>query len=231
MILTPMRYKGYTWPHNPRVYSIDYRRTMAVNQAPFSGYQLQDLGLAHWVMEGEGEFTGAGAYAEFQRLACVFYEDGPGLLIHPLWQAANTYFVALRLEQAPRPDYVRYSFAFWEESGQYSGVTVRAAEGQTGQSQGGAETAQETEQSGWQEGKVQNAVWQDDNRVAPVKVPFQGPAAAQGTEQPAYHRVVKGDTLWELAKRYGLSLTELIALNPQVKNPNLIYAGQEVRVR
>jgi spore coat assembly protein SafA len=64
-----------------------------------------------------------------------------------------------------------------------------------------------------------------------VKVPFQGPAAAQGTEQPAYHRVVKGDTLWELAKRYGLSLTELIALNPQVKNPNLIYAGQEVRVR
>ncbi|USF27616.1 hypothetical protein N510_002572 [Firmicutes bacterium ASF500] len=231
MILTPMRYKGYTWPHNPRVYSIDYRRTMAVNQAPFSGYQLQDLGLAHRVMEGEGEFTGAGAYAEFQRLACVFYEKGPGLLIHPLWQAANTYFVALRLEQAPRPDYVRYSFAFWEESGQYSGVTVRTAEGKTGQSQGGAENVPETEQGVWQEGKVQNAVWQDGNRIVPVKVPFQGPAVNQGTEQPAYHRVVKEDTLWGLARRYGLSLTELIALNPQIKNPNLIYTGQEVRVR
>ena len=24
MPLTPMRYKSYTWPHNPRVYSIDY---------------------------------------------------------------------------------------------------------------------------------------------------------------------------------------------------------------
>lgn len=237
MILTPMRYKGYTWPHNPRVYSIDYRRTMAVNQAPFSGYQLQDLGLAHRVMEGEGEFTGAGAYAEFQRLACVFYEKGPGLLVHPLWQAANTYFVALRLEQAPRPDYVRYSFAFWEENGQYTGVTVQTAEGQADQSQGAAETAAATgsgqgqAQSGWKEGELQNAVWQDDNLIVPVKIPLQAPVPDQGTEQPAYHRVVEGDALWGLARRYELSLPELIALNPQIKNPNLICTGQEVRVR
>ena len=189
MILTPMRYKGYTWPHNPRVYSIDYRRTMAVNQAPFSGYQLQDLGLAHRVMEGEGEFTGAGAYAEFQRLACVFYEKGPGLLIHPLWQAANTYFVALRLEQAPRPDYVRYSFAFWEESGTYSGLAVQ-------------ETGQES-----------------------------GESAAQSSSGAAYHTVTAGETLWELARRYGRTVPELVALNPQIKNPNLIRVGQEVRVR
>lgn len=233
MILTPMRYKGYTWPHNPRVYSIDYRRTMAVNQAPFSGYQLQDLGLAHRVMEGEGEFTGAGAYAEFQRLACVFYEKGPGLLIHPLWQAANTYFVALRLEQAPRPDYVRYSFAFWEESGQYNGVTVRTAESQTVQDQEDTETETETEQTrpGWQGGLIENTLWQEYNRIEPVKIPLQAPAPNQGTEQPAYHQVTKGDTLWELSQRYGLNLSEMIALNPQIKNPNLIYTGQEVRVR
>ena len=34
------------------------------------------------------------------------------------WQTASAYFVELRLEQEPRPDYVRYSFAFWEASGQ-----------------------------------------------------------------------------------------------------------------
>ena len=62
MLLTPMRYKGYAWPHNPRVYSIDYRRTMAVNKTPFGGYQLQDLGAAHRVMEGEGEFLGTVYY-------------------------------------------------------------------------------------------------------------------------------------------------------------------------
>ena len=99
MTLSPMRYKSYTWPHNPRVYSIDYQRKMAVHKTPFGLYQLQDLGRTNRVMEGEGEFVGAGAYEEFQRLACVFYEVGPGLLVHPLWQVANTYFAALRLEQ------------------------------------------------------------------------------------------------------------------------------------
>ena len=44
MRLTPMRYKSYTWPHNPRVYSIDYERKMAVHKVPFGLYHLQDLG-------------------------------------------------------------------------------------------------------------------------------------------------------------------------------------------
>ena len=192
MLLTPMRYKSYTWPHNPLVYSIDYRRAMAVNKVPFGGYQLQDLGAAHRVMEGEGEFVGEGAYEEFQRLACVFYEKGPGLLVHPLWQAANTYFVSLRVEQIPRPGYVRYSFAFWEENSLTSALAARKVEAAAAGS---------------------------------------GGTAAQASTQAAYHRVVKGDTLWALAGRYGVALSELIALNPQIKNPNLIRVGEEVRVR
>lgn len=192
MLLTSMRYKSYTWPHNPRVYSIDYRRTMAVNKTPFGGYQLQDLGAAHRVMEGEGEFVGTGAYSEFQRLASVFYSKGPGLLVHPLWQAANTYFVSLKVEQVPRPDYVRYSFEFWEENGLTTGLATRKVETETGSAEIGG---------------------------------------AKSGSQAAYHRVVKGDTLWALANRYGVSLAELTALNPQIKNPNLIRVGEEVRVR
>ena len=42
---------------------------------------------------------------------------------------------------------------------------------------------------------------------------------------------MKGDTLWALANWYGVPLEELVALNPQIKNPNLIRVGQEVRVR
>ena len=189
MDLAPMRYKDYTWPHNPRTYSIDYQRAMAVHKTPFGRYQLQDLGEEHRVMEGEGEFVGAGAYQE--RLASVFYDRGPGLLVHPLWQAANTYFVSLRAEQAPRPDYVRYSFAFWEENSFYSGLAVPA----------GGEDRQGTAQS----------------------------QSGTGT-QPRWHTVARGDTLWALAGRYGLSLAELVALNPQIKNPNLIRVGEEVRV-
>ena len=54
MNLSPMRYRSYTWPHNPRVYSIDFQRAMAAHKMPFGRYQLQDLGASHRVMAGEG---------------------------------------------------------------------------------------------------------------------------------------------------------------------------------
>ena len=65
-------------------------------------------------MKGEGEFEGPKAYEQFKELASVFYADGPGVLIHPVWQAANVYFVELALAQEPRREYVRYTFTFWE---------------------------------------------------------------------------------------------------------------------
>ena len=192
MDLSPMRYKTYTWPHNPRVYSIDYERKMALHKTPFGLFHLQDLGRTNRIMEGEGEFVGEGAYAQFGQLANVFYDSGPGLLVHPLWQAANAYFVSLRLEQEPRPDYVRYSFSFWEDDSWYTGLAVSVTQGAG-------------------EGEAEQG-------SAPVV-------------QPVYHRVVKGDTLWAIANTYGIGLSELIALNPQIKNPNLIHVGDEVRVR
>ncbi len=191
MTLTPMRYKNYTWPHNPRVYTIDYRREMAVNKVPFGLYKLQDLDRTCRVMKGEGEFVGPRAYAQFGQLANVFYAAGPGLLIHPLWQTANAYFVQLSLEQQPRPDYVKYTFTFWEDAGWYPDAPRRGS----------------------------------------------GTASAGGTSAPAAgaaprtHRVVKGDTLWAISRKYGVALNALIALNPQIKDPDLIRVGDEVRVR
>lgn len=189
MILTPMRYKDYVWPHNPTVYSISFQRQVAVHKVPFGRYCTQDLGMGARVMRGEGEFAGEGAYEEFKKLATVFYHDGPGLLIHPLWQTSNAYFTELRLEQQPLPDYVRYSFAFQERYNSYD-ESLRVL------SSGGGQTA---------------------------------PAQA-GAGGSVIHRVVGGDTLWAIAKRYGVTLEALLAANPGVKNPNLIYVGQQVVV-
>lgn len=121
MLLTPMRYKDYIWPHNPATYSITYERQVAVHKVPFGCYCMQDMGLGCRVMRGQGEFSGKDAYAEFKRLASIFYSSGPGLLIHPLWQISNAYFTSLKLEQEPLPDYVRYSFEFRERYDGYSG--------------------------------------------------------------------------------------------------------------
>lgn len=186
-----MRYKDYVWPHNPRVYSIGFQRAMGAAKVPFGRYLLQDLGPGQRVMEGEGEFVGADAYDQFKQLATVFYSDGPGLLVHPIWQISNAYFVELSLTQEPRSDYVKYRFVFWEGyDGHNTGLAVSGGTG-SGQT-GSAATA----------------------------------TAAQGQ----WYTVVRGDTMWAIARRYGMSLTALVALNPQIKNPNLILVGQKVRV-
>lgn len=43
-----------------------------------------------------------------------------------------------------------------------------------------------------------------------------------------YYTVVSGDTLSVIARRNGVSLQDVIKMNPQIKNPNRIYPGQNI---
>ncbi len=42
------------------------------------------------------------------------------------------------------------------------------------------------------------------------------------------YRVVRGDTMFEIARRHGMSLETLIRANPQIADPNRIFSGQEI---
>ncbi|MBP3041082.1 LysM peptidoglycan-binding domain-containing protein [Bacillaceae bacterium Marseille-Q3522] len=48
--------------------------------------------------------------------------------------------------------------------------------------------------------------------------------------QPVYYTVRSGNNLSEIAKKSGTTVNQLVAWN-NIKNPNLIYAGQKLRVR
>ena len=187
-----MRFKDYTWPHNPEVYAVERRRRLAVHPVPYGRCVIQDLGSTYRVLRGEGEFVGQGAYEEFRKLAEVFRQEGAGLLVHPVWQAEQAWFASLTVEEEPLPDYVRYRFEFWEDwNGYETGLTkVEVVEDDS------AETV-ETESSGGED---------------------------------KLYIVRKGDTLWGISKKYGVTLTALIAANPQIRNPNLIYPGDEVTI-
>ncbi|WP_339061619.1 SafA/ExsA family spore coat assembly protein [Tepidibacillus marianensis] len=58
-------------------------------------------------------------------------------------------------------------------------------------------------------------------------VPSNQPVQAQGTN---VYIVKSGDSLWKIAVRYQIGLSEIIKANPQFKNPALIYPGQKVYI-
>ena len=200
MILSPMRFKTFVWPHNPRVYSITMERKLAVHKIPFGRHYLQSLGQTGRIMRGEGEFVGEGAYETFGVLGTLFYEETPGVLVHPLWVTTTAWFAGLELRQEPRRDYVAYSFEFWEVvSDSAAGLTAVAVSDRGTAADGGAASGNVT----------------------------TGTAA---TAQAEWYTVAKGDTLWGLSQRYGVALSQIISLNPDIRNPNLIYVGQRVRI-
>ncbi|RKD33462.1 SafA/ExsA family spore coat assembly protein [Thermohalobacter berrensis] len=52
------------------------------------------------------------------------------------------------------------------------------------------------------------------------------PASAE----PLTYTVKPGDSMWKIAVRYEVGVSELINANPQIKNPNLIYPGQKINI-
>lgn len=63
---------------------------------------------------------------------------------------------------------------------------------------------------------------------------LSSPEKPKQEEQPKSddtYVVMKGDTLGGIAIKFGMSLTDLRALNPQIKNPNIIYPGQKINVK
>ena len=57
------------------------------------------------------------------------------------------------------------------------------------------------------------------------------PGSSGTPATPIYYTIQRGDTLRSIASRYGTSVYSLQLLNPQIWNPNWIYAGMVIRVQ
>jgi uncharacterized YkwD family protein/spore coat assembly protein SafA len=44
------------------------------------------------------------------------------------------------------------------------------------------------------------------------------------------HIVMKGDTMWSIARKYGGTINDLLAANPQITDPSLIFPGQVINI-
>lgn len=53
---------------------------------------------------------------------------------------------------------------------------------------------------------------------------------AFGVSANTTHTVVRGDTMWKIALRYEVGLSEIKGANTHIANPNLIYPGQVLNI-
>lgn len=51
-------------------------------------------------------------------------------------------------------------------------------------------------------------------------------AVAQATT----YTVAGGDSMWKIAVKYEIGVSELVKANPQIKNPSMIYVGQKINI-
>lgn len=56
---------------------------------------------------------------------------------------------------------------------------------------------------------------------------FWAPQALAATES---YTVQRGDSMWKIAVKYQVGVSEIIAANSQVKNPNMIYPNQKLNI-
>lgn len=57
------------------------------------------------------------------------------------------------------------------------------------------------------------------------------PAPAKPSVKKVVYTVRRGDFLSKIAGKYHTTLSKILKLNPSIKNPNLIYANQKIRVK
>jgi nucleoid-associated protein YgaU len=115
VIVPPMRFKEYVFPNNPESCTLVCERSVGRHKYPNRpGEEMEDLDPDAMILSGNGEFIGVDAYEQWLKLFGVYESKGPGLMVHPIFPLKEMVFKKLETKVEPRPNYVAFSFEFWE---------------------------------------------------------------------------------------------------------------------
>lgn len=71
----------------------------------------------------------------------------------------------------------------------------------------------------------------DKPKTVVTPKPNPKPAPAKPVAKPVYHTVIKGQTVSKIALIHSTTIAAIDKLNPQIKDLDLIYPGQKIRVK
>lgn len=114
MKLVPMRFKGFSWHHNPREITFECGRKVNEHKSPFGKAYIQDTGRNNMIVKGVGELYGTDCMEQFNSLLQLFKSGGQGVLAIPKLTPIYAIFESIKILGEPKPDVLTYSFVFRE---------------------------------------------------------------------------------------------------------------------
>lgn len=112
-----MRYKTFSFPHDPEKLEITVKNRLGVAHCPGYGPVIQELGVQERVIDGEGAFFGPQAKNQYRQLEELFFQQTPGRLTLPGHPAVTAHFASLRWLGQGDGQIIRYAFQFVERPG------------------------------------------------------------------------------------------------------------------
>lgn len=114
MILSLMRFAGFTWEHNPLEINISQEnKSNTINLGPFGERKLEGSRKCT-VIKGKGELIGENCVEVYEALSALFKEKKSGILTIPGLPPIRAQFSEFNAQASTLPDVITYSFTFTE---------------------------------------------------------------------------------------------------------------------
>lgn len=111
-----IRYKGFTWHHNPKVLKIQNAKKTLELTYPYDFATTSEMFRQGCVIKGEGELYGEDCIEQFNKLNELFAEKGEGVLSVGGLPSVVAIFKKLELLCEAKENVISYSFEFEENS-------------------------------------------------------------------------------------------------------------------
>lgn len=207
-------YKNFEFPYNPARTSYTIDRTYIKHKYPqLAGTELEDLGVNACVISGEGAFVGKNAYHKWRQLLQQYKKKGVGTVSHPVFtDVTRGLMTSLTGSIEPMKDYISYSFEIIADS--------------------------EPSISDYISNYVNKV--NDNNKTNSTKDKDSSKnkntdTDNDGTKGKLTHTVVRGECLSVICARYAKKFNttiswQKIAKYNNMKNPDLIYVGDKIKI-
>lgn len=120
MKLSPMRFMGYTWHHNPKSLTVKCKDKTVSYSYPDIGQIVESFFSEPIEISGVGELYGKDCFGQYEKLLELYKQGKSGVLCLPKLMPIHCSFEKLSVEASTIPSLLTYSFTFRQQKSRES---------------------------------------------------------------------------------------------------------------